>query len=128
MKQFRDKMIAEFSGIENSYLNGHPVKRLPNNINFSFENVDSEGLMIELRDVAVSSSSACSSSSMQSSSVLKAIGRNNKVATLRFGLGRHTTTEEVDYAIKRTIETIVKLRERSTLKEYCQNGKDLKTV
>lgn len=111
-------------------LNGHPEHRLPNNLNVSFAYVEGEGLMMAMKDLAVSSGSACTSASLEPSYVLKALGVGDELAhsSIRFGLGRFTTEEEVDFAIKQTVEAVSKLREMSPLYEMAQEGIDLATV
>ena len=98
--------------VERIHLNGHPTLRLPGNLNVSFESVDGESLLMSLKDVAVSSGSACTSASMEPSYVLKALGLKNALAhtSIRFGLGRGNTEEEVDYVIDRLIEHVTRLR------------------
>lgn len=127
----RDKMINTFlEKVEYSYLNGHPTERLPHNVNVSFEYVEGEGLMMGIKDLAVSSGSACTSATLEPSYVLKALGRGDELAhsSIRYGLGRFTTEEEVDYAIAQTIETVNHLRELSPLWEMFKEGIDLKSV
>jgi cysteine desulfurase len=103
--------------IEDLVVNGDPDHRLPNNLNVSIPYVDGEALLLSLDDVAVSSGSACRSSASGGSHVMKAIGRDDDLArsTIRFGLGRWTTEEEIDYAIGRVTETVVRLRSMSSL-------------
>ncbi|MBN8568296.1 MAG: IscS subfamily cysteine desulfurase [Ignavibacteria bacterium] len=127
----RDKMINTFlERVEYSYLNGHPTQRLPHNVNVSFEYVEGEGLMMGIKDLAVSSGSACTSATLEPSYVLKALGRGDELAhsSIRYGLGRFTTEEEVDFAIEQTIETVNHLRELSPLWEMFKEGIDLKSV
>lgn len=127
----RDKMINTFlEKVEYSYLNGHPTQRLPHNVNVSFEYVEGEGLMMGIKDLAVSSGSACTSATLEPSYVLKALGRGDELAhsSIRYGLGRFTTEEEVDFAIEKTIETVNHLRELSPLWEMFKEGIDLKSV
>lgn len=127
----RDKMINTFlERVEYSYLNGHPTERLPHNVNVSFEYVEGEGLMMGIKDLAVSSGSACTSATLEPSYVLKALGRGDELAhsSIRYGLGRFTTEEEVDFAIEQTIETVNHLRELSPLWEMFKEGIDLKSV
>lgn len=129
--RLRDKMINTFlERVEYSYLNGHPTERLPHNVNVSFEYVEGEGLMMGIKDLAVSSGSACTSATLEPSYVLKALGRGDELAhsSIRYGLGRFTTAEEVDFAIEKTIETVNHLRELSPLWEMFKDGIDLKSV
>jgi cysteine desulfurase len=109
-------IVAELEGVQ---LNGHPQLRLPQNLNLSFSYVEGESLMMALDDVAVSSGSACTSASQEPSHVLKAMGVSNEMAhtSLRFGLGRFNTQEEVDWVIRRVVESVRKLREISPLYE-----------
>ena len=116
--------------LDEVYLNGHPTKRLPNNLNLSFAYVEGESVLMGLKDIAVSSGSACTSATLEPSYVIRALGVGSDLAhsSIRFGLGRFNTQEEVDYVVKRVIETIQKLREMSPLYEMAKEGVDLKTV
>ncbi len=116
--------------LEDVKLNGHPTQRLPNNLNLSFAYVEGEALMMAIPEVAVSSGSACTSASLEPSYVLKAIGVGEDLAhsSIRFGLGRFTTEEEVDFTIERTVKAVQKLREMSPLYEMVKEGIDLKSV
>ncbi|MBT3784802.1 IscS subfamily cysteine desulfurase [bacterium] len=116
--------------IDFSYLNGHKERRLIGNSNISFNYVEGEGLMMAIPDIAVSSGSACTSASLEPSYVLKAIGRSDELAhsSIRFGLGRFTTEEEVDYVIEKMIAGVKKLRDLSPLYEMVLEGVDLATV
>lgn len=112
----RDNMISELtSNLERVFLNGHPVYRLPGNANMCFECVETSHLFGMIDDVAFSSGSACSSAKMKPSHVLKALGLTDDqaVSSIRIGIGRYNTQEEVDYATKRLIETVNKVREKS---------------
>ena len=113
-----------------SYLNGHPTDRLPGNANISFAYVEGEGLMMGIKDVAVSSGSACTSASLEPSYVLRALGVGDELAhsSIRFGLGRFTTQEEVDYVADLVVREVTRLREMSPLYEMAQQGIDLKTI
>ncbi len=127
----RDKMHrAIMKAIPDVYLNGHPVHRLPNNLNLSFAYVEGESMIMGMKELAVSSGSACTSASLEPSYVLKAIGVGEDLAhtSIRFGLGRFTTEEEVDFAIHKVIETATRLRELSPLWEMAQEGIDLKSI
>ncbi len=112
------------------HLNGHPTERLPNNLNLSFAYVEGEALMMGITDIAVSSGSACSSASLEPSYVLKALGVGDDLVhtSIRFGLGRGTTAEEVDYAAGRVAEIVLRLRELSPLYEMAKQGVDLKKI
>lgn len=111
-------------------LNGHPVQRLPGNLNISFEFVEGEGLMMGIKDIAVSSGSACTSASLEPSYVLKALGVGDELAhsSIRFGLGRFTTEEEVDYVIDDVVRAVNHLRDMSPLFEMHKAGIDLSSV
>ncbi len=111
--RMRERMIASFhERLEDVDLNGHPTNRLPNNLNVSFRHVDENALMMSMKDVAVSTGSACSSATPEPSHVLKALGlpKDRQTSAIRFGLGRFTTDEEVDYVIRRVVEEVEKLR------------------
>lgn len=116
--------------LEDAYLNGHPVHRLPGNLNLSFAFVEGEGLMMGIKDIAVSSGSACTSASLEPSYVLKGLGLGDDLAhsSIRFGLGRFNTEEEVDFVINDVIRAVTHLREMSPLYEMHREGIDLKTV
>jgi cysteine desulfurase len=111
-------------------LNGHPEHRLANNLNISFAYVEGEGLMMAMKDLAVSSGSACTSASLEPSYVLKALGVGDELAhsSIRFGLGRFTKESEVDFAIEQVVGAVNKLREMSPLYEMAQEGIDLASV
>jgi cysteine desulfurase len=116
--------------LDEIYLNGHPTQRVTGNLNVSFAYVEGESLMMGMKEVAVSSGSACTSASLEPSYVLKAIGVGEDLAhtSIRYGLGRFTTEEEVDYALKKTVQIVRKLRELSPLYEMHKEGVDLKSV
>ncbi|MGE4232354.1 MAG: IscS subfamily cysteine desulfurase [Bacteriovoracia bacterium] len=127
----REKMkSAIMKEVPEVYLNGHPTQRLANNLNLSFAYVEGESLIMALKELAVSSGSACTSASLEPSYVLKAIGVGEDLAhtSIRFGLGRFTTENEVDYATKKVIDAVKRLRDLSPLWEMAQEGVDLKTV
>ena len=127
----RDRLEAMIlKGLEAVYLNGHPTERLPHNLNLSFAYVEGESLLMGMKEVALSSGSACTSATLEPSYVLRALGVGSDLAhsSIRFGLGRFTTDEEVDYAAKRMIETVTRLREMSPLYEMAKEGVDLKSV
>jgi cysteine desulfurase len=121
---------AIMAGLEESYLNGHPTNRLPGNLNISFAYVEGESLLMGMKDIALSSGSACTSATLEPSYVLRALGVGVELAhsSIRFGLGRFNTEEEVDYTIKKVIEIVTKLREMSPLYEMAKEGVDLKSV
>ncbi|MBI3122170.1 MAG: IscS subfamily cysteine desulfurase [candidate division NC10 bacterium] len=116
--------------LDHAHLNGHPTLRLPGNLNVSFEYVEGESLLMSLKDVAVSSGSACTSASLEPSYVLKALGIGEALAhtSIRFGLGRGNTEEEVDYVCDRLAEQVTRLRAMSPLYEMAQAGVDLNTA
>src|SRR5574343_120919 len=126
----RDRLLEGLSSIEATFVNGDLVKRVPHNLNISFAYVEGESLIMAIKDVAVSSGSACTSASLEPSYVLRALGRNDELAhsSIRFTLGRFTTVEEIDYTIDLLHQKIGKLRELSPLWEMGQEGVDLSTV
>ena len=131
MAAMRDRLQAGImNALEEVYLNGHPVHRLPNNLNVSFAYVEGESLLMGLKEIALSSGSACTSATLEPSYVLRALGVGSDLAhsSIRFGLGRFNTDDEVDYTIKRIIEVVTKLREMSPLYEMAKEGIDLKSV
>jgi cysteine desulfurase len=115
--------------LDEVYLNGHPTQRLPGNLNVSFAFVEGESLLMGLKDVAVSSGSACTSATLEPSYVLKALGVGEDLAhtSIRFGLGRFNTLEEVDYVIERVVHEVRRLRDMSPLYEMAKEGVDLKS-
>ncbi|MDX8399044.1 MAG: IscS subfamily cysteine desulfurase [Gallionellaceae bacterium] len=126
----RDRLWKGFSDMEEVYLNGDMDKRVPHNLNVSFNFVEGESLIMAVKDIAVSSGSACTSASLEPSYVLRALGRNDELAhsSIRFSIGRFTTVEEVDYTIKLLHEKISKLRELSPLWDMYKDGIDMDTV
>jgi len=106
-----------FGQLDEVYVNGHPTERLPGNLNLSFAHVEGESLMMALKEIAVSSGSACTSAALEPSYVLRALGIPEELAhtSIRFGLGRFNTEEEVDYAIRRVVEEVTRLRALSPL-------------
>ena len=118
------------AALEESYLNGHPTNRLPGNLNISFAYVEGESLLMGMKEIALSSGSACTSATLEPSYVLRALGVGTELAhsSIRFGLGRFNTDEEIDYTIKKVIEIVTKLREMSPLYEMAKEGVDLKSV
>jgi cysteine desulfurase len=125
--RLKDKLQAELDEI---YINGTMEHRLPNNLNISFAYVEGESLLMGIKDIAVSSGSACTSATLEPSYVLRALGVGEDLAhtSIRFGLGRFNTEEEVDYVAARVIEVVKKLRELSPLYEMAKEGVDLKSV
>jgi len=118
------------SKLPESYLNGHPTERLPGNANISFAYVEGEGLMMGIKAVAVSSGSACTSASLEPSYVLRALGVGDELAhsSIRFGLGRFNTQEEVDAVVELVVREVTRLREMSPLYEMVQAGIDIKKI
>jgi cysteine desulfurase len=131
LKKMRDRLQADImAALEESYLNGHPTERLPGNLNISFAYVEGESLLMGMKDIALSSGSACTSATLEPSYVLRALGVGTELAhsSIRFGLGRFNSDEEIDYTIKKVIEIVTKLREMSPLYEMAKEGVDLKNV
>jgi cysteine desulfurase len=126
----RDKLETALLEIEEAYLNGNKEHRLPHVANISFKYVEGEGLMMGVKDIAVSSGSACTSASLEPSYVLKNLGLDDELAhsSLRFGLSKYTTEEEIDYTISHVKEAVAKLRDMSPLWEMFKEGIDLKTI
>jgi len=128
--KMRDRLEKELLVLEESYINGSKEHRLPHVSNMSFKYVEGEGLIMGVKNIAVSSGSACTSASLEPSYVLKALGLDDELAhsSLRFGLSRFTTDEEVDYAINHVKEAVTKLRDMSPLWEMFKEGIDLKSI
>ncbi len=127
----RDKLETELMKLEEAYINGSTEHRLPHVTNISFKHVEGEGLLMGFnKNIALSSGSACTSASLEPSYVLKALGLGDDLAhsSLRFGLGRFTTEDQIDYTIKAISETVLKLREMSPLWEMYKEGIDLSTI
>ncbi len=126
-ERLHQKLLSE---LDHLFLNGHPVHRLPGVLNVSFAYVEGEALMMGMSDVAVSSGSACTSASLEPSYVLRALGVGDDLAhcSIRYGLGRFTTEEEVDHAARRTIDAVQRLREMSPLYEMAREGIKLEDV
>jgi cysteine desulfurase len=131
VSKLRDKLQNALLQIEESYLNGDKESKLPHVTNISFKYVEGEGLMMGFnKNIAVSSGSACTSASLEPSYVLKALGLGDDLAhsSLRFGLGRFTTEDQIDYTIEQVTNTVNKLREMSPLWEMYKEGIDLNTI
>ena len=130
LAKLRDKLERELLTLEESYVNGSIEHRLPHITNISFKYVEGEGLMMGVKDIAVSSGSACTSASLEPSYVLKNLGLDDELAhsSLRFGLGRFTTEEQIDFAIDHVKTAVVKLRDMSPLWEMFKEGIDLKSI
>ncbi len=127
----RDKLEHELMLLEEAYVNGSRLHRLPHVTNISFKHVEGEGLLMGFnKNIALSSGSACTSASLEPSYVLKALGLGDDLAhsSLRFGLGRFTTDEQIDYTIKAISDTVIKLREMSPLWEMYKEGIDLNSI
>jgi cysteine desulfurase len=126
----RERLWNGLKDMDEVYINGDLTQRVAGNLNVSFNFVEGESLIMALKDIAVSSGSACTSASLEPSYVLRALGRNDELAhsSIRFTLGRYTTAEEVDYTIALVKEKVAKLRELSPLWEMYQEGIDLNTV
>ena len=130
MKELRDRLWDGLADMEEIYLNGDLKQRIPGNLNVSFNFVEGESLIMSMKDIAVSSGSACTSASLEPSYVLRAIGRNDELAhsSIRFTIGRFTTEEEVDFTVKKTREAVEKLRDLSPLWDMHKEGIDLDSV
>jgi cysteine desulfurase len=130
IRMLRDKLLAGLRGMEEIYVNGDLEERVPHNLNVSFNFVEGESLIMGMKELAVSSGSACTSASLEPSYVLRALGRNDELAhsSIRFTLGRFTTPEDIEYAVKLIQERIGKLREMSPLWEMAQEGIDIKSI
>jgi cysteine desulfurase len=130
IRMLRDRLWQGLSRIEEVYLNGDLERRVPHNLNVSFNFVEGESLIMAVKDIAVSSGSACTSASLEPSYVLRALGRSDELAhsSIRFTVGRFTTAEEVDYAVALLQRKVAKLRELSPLWEMHKDGVDLDTV
>jgi len=130
LEVLRDRFLKGIEGMEEVYVNGDLEQRTPGNINVSFNFVEGESLMMAINRLAVSSGSACTSSSLEPSYVLRAIGRNDELAhsSIRFTFGRFTTEEEVDEAVQLVMEKVKKLRELSPLWDMYKDGIDLDSV
>lgn len=126
----RDRFLKGLLEIEASFVNGDLQARVPHNLNVSFAYVEGESLMMAVKDLAVSSGSACTSASLEPSYVLRALGRNDELAhsSIRFSIGRYTTEAEIDYAVQLLHAKIQKLRDLSPLWEMYKDGIDLNTV
>ncbi|MEY3604521.1 MAG: hypothetical protein RIQ49_1553 [Pseudomonadota bacterium] len=130
IRMLRDRLWRGISALEEVYLNGHMDRRVPHNLNVSFNYVEGESLIMAIKDIAVSSGSACTSASLEPSYVLRALGRSDELAhsSIRFSVGRFTNEEEVDFAVQTIQSKVAKLREMSPLWEMVQEGIDLNTV
>jgi cysteine desulfurase len=130
LEKLRNKLENSLLELEESYVNGSTLNRLPHTTNISFKYVEGEGLMMGIKDIAVSSGSACTSASLEPSYVLKNLGLDDELAhsSIRFGLGRFTTEEEIDFTIDCVKTAVNKLRDMSPLWEMFKEGIDLKSI
>ncbi|QET02231.1 IscS subfamily cysteine desulfurase [Cupriavidus pauculus] len=130
IRMLRDRLWRGFSGMEEVYLNGSLEHRVPHNLNVSFNFVEGESLIMAIKDVAVSSGSACTSASLEPSYVLRALGRNDELAhsSIRFTVGRFTTEQEIDFTVELLKSKISKLRDLSPLWEMFKDGVDLNSI
>ncbi len=127
IKKLQDKLLTGLKSIEEIYINGDMKHRVPHNLNVSFNYVEGESLIMAIKDIAVSSGSACTSASLEPSYVLRAIGRNDELAhsSIRFSLSRFTTEEEIDYTVRLLNDKVAKLRDLSPLWEMFKDGVDV---
>ena len=130
VRSMRDRFYKQVEHLEELYVNGSLTARVPHNLNLSFNYVEGESLIMALKDLAVSSGSACTSASLEPSYVLRALGRNDELAhsSIRFTFGRFTTEEEIDYAAQKVCEAVTKLRELSPLWDMFKDGVDISKV
>ena len=130
VRAMRDKLLAGMQQMEEVFVNGDIERRVPHNLNVSFNFVEGESLIMAVKDIAVSSGSACTSASLEPSYVLRALGRSDELAhsSIRFTLGRFTTQDEVDYTIDHLRTKVARLRDLSPLWEMHKEGIDLSTV
>ncbi|MEN4825361.1 MULTISPECIES: IscS subfamily cysteine desulfurase [unclassified Pseudomonas] len=130
IKALSDRFFKQVSDLEELYVNGSSTARVPHNLNLSFNYVEGESLLMSLKDIAVSSGSACTSASLEPSYVLRALGRNDELAhsSIRFSFGRFTSEEEVDYAAQKVCEAVNKLRELSPLWDMYKDGVDISKI
>jgi cysteine desulfurase len=130
IRALRDRLWRGLSSMEAVVVNGDMERRIPGNLNVSFNYVEGESLIMAIKDIAVSSGSACTSASLEPSYVLRALGRSDELAhsSIRFTLGKYTTEEEIDYAVNLVKSKVAKLRELSPLWEMYKDGVDLNTV
>jgi len=130
IKNLRDKLWSGLQSIDSVFLNGDLEKRVPHNLNVSFNFVEGESLLMAVKDIAVSSGSACTSASLEPSYVLRALGRSDELAhsSIRFSIGRFTTEEDILSAVNLMKKQVARLREMSPLWEMHQEGIDLDTI
>ncbi len=130
IRMLQKKLIDGLSGIEQTFLNGHPTQRVPHNVNMSFNFVEGESLIMGVKGIAVSSGSACTSASLEPSYVLRALGRSDELAhsSLRMTIGRFTTEEEIDYVVMTLKDRVAKLRDLSPLWDMYKDGVDMESI
>jgi len=130
IRALRDRLATGLQSMEEVYVNGDMDHRVPHNLNVSFNYVEGESLVMAIKDIAVSSGSACTSASLEPSYVLRALGRNDELAhsSIRFTIGRFTTEEEIDFTINLIKEKVAKLRELSPLWDMYKDGIDISTI
>jgi len=130
IRALQQRLLRGLSDIEQTFLNGHATRRVPHNVNMSFNYVEGESLIMGIKGLAVSSGSACTSASLEPSYVLRALGRSDELAhsSLRMTIGRFSTEEEIDYAVGTIRHNVAKLRELSPLWEMYQDGVDISTI
>jgi cysteine desulfurase len=130
IRMLRDRLYSGLNDMEEVYVNGDLEHRIAGNLNISFNFVEGESLIMALRDLAVSSGSACTSASLEPSYVLRALGRNDELAhsSIRFTIGRFTTAEEIDYTVVLVRAAVEKLRDLSPLWDMYKDGVDLNSV
>ena len=130
IRMLRDKLYQGLMQMEEVYVNGHMEKRVPHNLNISFNYVEGESLIMAIKELAVSSGSACTSASLEPSYVLRALGRSDELAhsSIRFSVGRFTTEQDIGFAVKLLQSKVEKLREMSPLWDMFKDGVDLNTV
>jgi len=129
-RALQQRLLDGLKDIEQVFINGSMERRVPQNLNMSFNFVEGESLIMGIKGLAVSSGSACTSASLEPSYVLRALGRSDELAhsSLRMTIGRFTTEEEIDYAISTIRENVARLRELSPLWEMFKDGVDLSTI
>jgi len=130
VRMLQRRLIDGLKDVDQTFLNGHPDKRVPHNVNISFNFVEGESLIMGIKGIAVSSGSACTSASLEPSYVLRALGRSDELAhsSLRMTIGRFTTEEEIDYVVSTLKDRVAKLRELSPLWEMYQDGVDISAI
>jgi cysteine desulfurase len=130
IRGLQQRLLRALADVEQVFVNGHLEKRVPHNLNMSFNFVEGESLIMGIKGIAVSSGSACTSASLEPSYVLRALGRSDELAhsSLRMTIGRFTTAEEIDHAVSLIRDRVAKLRELSPLWEMYKDGVDISTI